>query len=28
VVASGTPVEVAGSSASRTAPYLARFLGR
>jgi excinuclease ABC subunit A len=26
VVASGTPSEVAGSSASRTAPYLARFL--
>ena len=27
VVASGAPAEVAGSSESRTAPYLARFLG-
>jgi excinuclease UvrABC ATPase subunit len=28
VVAAGTPAEVAGSSASRTAPYLERFLER
>jgi len=28
VVAAGAPLEVAGASESRTAPYLARFLSR
>ncbi|HEY8311570.1 MAG TPA: hypothetical protein VIG47_13485, partial [Gemmatimonadaceae bacterium] len=27
IVAAGTPVQVASSATSRTAPYLARFLG-